>query len=116
MAALIQTPWIVALRNRASTDQSEVVQQVSSMLSRLNWKNYSKFERQELHEVYGELTLGPRSGSGPVTRARRRMQSGISVLVAPIHVPFRLPVHERQSGHVAEGAVRDSLNAQSVDR
>ena len=64
--------------------------------------------------MYGELTLGPRGGSGPVTRARRRTQSGISVLEAPIHVPLRLPVPERQSGHVAEGAVRDSLDAQSV--
>ena len=104
---------IVALRSRASTDQAEVIQQVSSMLSRLNWKNYSKFERQELHELYGELTLGPRGGSGPVTRGRRRMQSGISVSEAPCHVPVGLPVPERQC-HVAEQSLRDSLDAQSV--
>ena len=45
-----------------------------------------------------------------MTRARRRTQLGISVLGASIHVPLRLPVPEPQSGHVAEGAVRDSLD------
>ena len=82
------------------------------MLSRLTWK-YSMFERQQLHALYGELTLGPRGGSGPVTRGRRMMQSGISGLEAPCHVTVGLPVPERHC-HVAEGAVRDSLHAQSV--
>ena len=57
--------------------------------------------------------MGPRGGSGLVTLGHRRTQSGISVSQAPIHVPRRLPVPERHC-HVAEGAVRDSLDAQSV--
>ena len=74
--------WIASLRAASATNKTDVLKTIAAKMSRDQWRHLSLSERDALHELHSDLTLGPRLDQPRIAPGaqRYRLPTGVSVL------------------------------------
>ena len=78
--------WIASLRAAPATHKADGLKTIAAKMSRDQWRHLSQSERDALHELHSDLTLGPRLDQpriAPGRVQRYRLPAGVSVLENP---------------------------------